>query len=436
MGRVARELSGDAERFSAVGRKRNARRTIWREPLRTAALPVRASGERGNFVEIAFQVSDSKGVPLQIDSLRPITASIIATAPSGSVEEVSASFEGDGKFQAKWKPTELGDYQMKLKGIVTQKNGSPYDVFSAKGNSYQEILPVNRLIAYRLKLVDPEPGSGLRLMSADSSAKIKLSLVDSKDANVVNLTSLVDDPATWLSLQLVDKSGAAMAGGPIQLTYDGASSFEAVVPVTLDWKKGEGWWMPGQLSLRVIPQRAMSPDNFLDSIQLPPDAETKRPGGDPMTAGPIDVKFSWLILAAASLILLTAVAGLAWYLFLRLLPGVLIWRADSSRSRTVELKIYNGSEDPNGDFARRYPIGTWDRFKYDRKISISVNDQEYVAKTFRVRRAPSRDQVMTQIKYCWQNQPDKEYTVVLNSGKAERLKGLPGGEFLMALDSK
>ena len=385
---------------------------------------------------VVFEVRDGKGVPLQILSQWPIAASIVATSPSEQVEEIPASFEGDGKFQAKWKPSELGDYRMKLKGIVTLRDGTPYDVFKADGNSYTGTLAVNRLIPYRLRLVDPDPEGSLRVMSADTSSDIKLSLVDSKDSEVKNLQGLVNDPTMWLSLQLVDKSGAPLSDPPIPLRYDGSGSFEAAVPVKIDWKRGEGWWMPGHMSLRVISQQPMLGDNFLDSIRLPQEIETKRAGGDPMTVGPIDIRFSVILIALAILALLALSAVLLWYIFMRLLPGLLIWRADSSRRRTVELKIYNGAEDPNADFAKRYPVGTWDRFKYDRKIRISVDNQEYVAKKFRVRRAPSQDQVMTQVKYCWQNQPDKEYTVMLSKGRTERLRGLPGGEYLLALDSK
>jgi hypothetical protein len=399
--------------------------------------PARAANLNSE-AKILFQATDSKGTPLDMLSNWPINASVVITSPSGVTSPpIPATFQGDGKFTARWKPSELGVHKMRLRGLVTLKNGSSFDVFNANAHSYDDQLAVNQLHPYWLQFDNPNPASTLRVWSTDTSEKLQLSLVDEKGQKVTGFAGLVKDPATWLSIQLIDGSGVPVSGNAVPLVPDASGSFQAEVPVRLDWKTGEGWWMPGHLGFRVIAQPDhMTGDNFLDSIQLPPEAEDKRIASDPMTVGPIDVKFSLIFFGLGLLIFLGLLLSGVWYLLMRLLPGMLIWRADSSHNRTVELKIFNGADDPNGDYAKKYPAGTWGRFKYDRQISLSIDGQDYIAKKFRVVRVPSPEQIMAQVNYCWQNEPDKEYTVLLNKGKAERLKGLPGGEFLLALESK
>lgn len=387
---------------------------------------------------VLFQVTDSMGTPLTMMPGWPITASVVVTAPSGSRgAPIPASFEGDGKFQIKWKPTELGTYKVKLQGIITLKDGSAYDVFNASAYAYDDRINVNRLNPYRLRLDDPDPTGTLRLWPGKKSASIQLSLVDKNGQKVTSLAGLVNDPATWLSLQLIDSSGVPLSPPAAPLVPDATGTFTAVVPVRFDVIKGEGWWSAKQINFRVVAQSdRLTGDNFLDSLQLPPEADSKRVGSDPLTVGPIDAKYALMVLLAIWLVLVLILLFGLWLGFMRLLPGMLIWRADSSRRRTVELKIYNGDDDPNGDFAKKYPAGAWERFKYDQKIILSVDGQECVAKKFRVRRLLSPDQVLAQVQYSWQNDPDKkEYTVLLRKGKAERLRGLPSGEYLLSLDT-
>src|SRR6185437_2374252 len=64
---VARKLAGNTEWCLTVRGKRNSRGAIRREPLRAAALPVCSSGERGNFVEITFQIGEGKFARWQVN---------------------------------------------------------------------------------------------------------------------------------------------------------------------------------------------------------------------------------------------------------------------------------------------------------------------------------------------------------------------------------
>jgi hypothetical protein len=180
----------------------------------------------------------------------------------------------------------------------------------------------------------------------------------------------------------------------------------------------------------------MPPKTFLDSIVLPEEAESKRIGGDPMTVGPIDVRYSRWILGGVLFMLAVIMVALVLFLVWGVLPGVLMWWIDSSRRRLVELKLYDGDLDPAGDSAQKYRAGRWNKFKYDRQVSVSVNGENVVASTFRVKRILSPDDVRAEVEYCWQNDPAKTtYRSIITKGRAERLKGLSSG-YVLRLDAR
>lgn len=380
---------------------------------------------------IVFQATNSRGEPLEILPGWPINASIVITSPSGTVQEIPATFEGDGKFQGSWKPSDLGLHRVRLKGMVTLKSGAPFDVFGSDAHSYDDRLEVDNSRPYFLQITVPNPASGLRVMPWGNSAKVELSLLDSGKNRVANPESIVKDPATWLSLQVLDKSGVPL-GAPVPLALNSSGSFESSVPVKLDWKSGEGWWTSGKLNLRVIAQpERMAAEHFLDSVYLPQEIEDKRVGGDPLTVGAIDVSYPWWLLLLAVLVLVSIPLALLW----RLLPSGLVWFADLRRRRTVELKIYDGNNDPNGDYAKRLPATSRQSFNYDRKLTLQVDGQDVLAKKFRVKRGVTPDVVTATLEYSWQNDPDaRTYITMLVKGKAQKLKGLSSGDILASLD--
>lgn len=380
---------------------------------------------------VVFRATDGRGEPLEVLPDWPIRASVLVTSPSGAAQELAATFEGDGKFQAKWKPSELGVHRVRLKGLVTLKGGSQFDVFGSDANAYDDRLEVDNSRPLWLEMSSPSPAAGFRVMPWGGSTRVEFSLLDSAKARVANPGGLVRDPQSWLALQVVDKSGVPLSD-PVPLAPGDSGSFGADLPVRLDWKGGEGWWVPGELSLRVIAQPdRLGGEQFLDSVALPEGAEGLRVGGDPLSVGPLDVRYSWLALAPAALLPLAALLLLAW----RLLPGGLVWWADSRRRRTVELKIYDGNDDPNGDYARRLPITARQSLNYDRKLTLQVDGEDVLAKKFRVRRDFSPDSVTATLEYSWQNDPDaRTYTLMLVRGRPQRLKGLPSGDILASLD--
>lgn len=385
---------------------------------------------------IVLQASDGKGRPLEILPAWPVNASVVITPPSGAAVELPAVFKGEGKFEVRWQPRALGTYGVRLKGLVALKDGSTFDVFGSNALAYDEKLEVNDSRPYWLRMTSPDPAGGVRVMPGQHSTRIEFTLIDYKREKVANPGSVVRDPATWLALQLIDKSGAPLTT-PAPLLPTPAGTLEASVPVRLDWKAGEGWWSAGQLGVRVIAQPDRLPANtFLDSVALAEDAESKRVGGDPMTVGPIEVRYSRWVLGGVLLAAVAIMAGVTFFLLRRVLPGVLMWWIDSSRRRIVELKLYDGDLDPAGDQAQKYQAGKWDRFKYDRQVRVSVNGEDVVARVFRIRRVLSPDDVRAEVEYSWQNDPQKKiHKSLVTKGRAERFKGLSGG-YLLRLDAR
>ncbi|HEX7333456.1 MAG TPA: VWA domain-containing protein [Pyrinomonadaceae bacterium] len=388
----------------------------------------------GAEARIVVQAHDGKGQPLEILPEWPINVSIVITPPSGANVELPAEFKGDGKFEVKWKPPVVGTYKVLPKGLVTLKSGSTFDVFGSNAHAYNESLEVNDSRPYRLQMTTPEAIGGVRLLPSQNTTSVEFALVDSKDELINKPESVVKDPATWLMLQHVDPSGVPLAA-PVPLQVTPAGTFKADVPVSVNWKAGEGWWNAGQIAVRVIPQPdRMPPKTFLDSIVLPDEAESKRIGGDPMTVGPIDVRYSQWLLGGVVLLLALILVALVLFLVWDVVPGVLMWWID--RRRLVELKLYDGDLDPAGDSAQKYRAGRWDKFKYDRQISIPVNGENVVATTFRIKRVLSPDDVRAEVEYCWQNDPQKRtHKSIVTKGRAERLKGLSGG-YVLRLDAR
>jgi hypothetical protein len=385
---------------------------------------------------IVVQALDNKGQPLELLPDWPIKVSFVITPPSGAAQELPAEFKGEGKFEVKWRAPAVGMFKVRPKGMVTLKSGSTFDVFGSNAHSYNDTLEVNDSQPYRLQMISPDVVGGFRLWPRQSAAAVELGLIDVKDQLIDKPESVVRDPNTWLTLQLVDQSGVPISG-PLPLQPTATGTFKAEVPTSLNWRKGQGWWTAGQMFVRVIAQPDRMPaKTFLDSIALPPEAESKRIGGDPFTVGPVDLRYSRLLTAGVVMLVVLLAATLVAFFAVRVLPGLLMWWIDSSRRRLVELKLYDGDLDPAGDAAQKYQVGKWHKFKYDRQISVPVNGENVVATFFRVKRVLSPDDVRAEVEYSWQNDPEKKtHRSIVRKGRAERLKGLSGG-YVLRLDAR
>jgi hypothetical protein len=398
--------------------------------------PARATGLEAP-ARILFQARDNKGNPLEMLTEFPISGVIAITPPSGSPIELKADYLGDGKFGiSQWKPPELGTYRVRIKGLVKLKDGSEVDVFQSNASSYDEVLEVNNLHAYFIKLESPEPATGFRVMKPTSEGEITFVVVDAKGNKINNLTGLVKYPATWLKLELVDKSGVPLSGPALPLSLATDGTFSTTLPMQLDWLHGEGWWSSGGLNIRLSEQAGrITSGNYLDSIQLSPEEESQRVGGDPLAVA-LKVRFSWIILGVALLILIVVVGTALVLVMRRVLPKALMWGADRYKGRTVALKIYDADLDPDGFSGKKFSITGGAQFNYDREYSIPTENRDYVAIKLRVNRARIVDRVEAEVVYAWDDDPKKVYTVVLRKGKVERLRGLPRNDHAVALEEK
>jgi hypothetical protein len=167
----------------------------------------------------------------------------------------------------------------------------------------------------------------------------------------------------------------------------------------------------------------MSGDDYLNSIRLPRDVEDRRVAGDPLTVGPLDVRLPRWLLGLTFIPMLTACAGLIWFVFRRILPAQIIRRQDNLRGSQVQLRLYDHMQGPDGAFANLAVSGARS-FAFDKTVSLPVGDQRVIAERFRVIRLASSSKPRARIEYQWRGQRDK-YNADLVAGSQKPLKGLP-----------
>lgn len=397
--------------------------------------PARATGLEAP-ARILFQARNGDGTPLEMLSEYPIDALVVITPPTGAGVELKADYLGEGKFAARWQPPALGSYRVRLKGLVKLKNGDEVDVFESNAASYDEVLEVSNLHPYFIRFEEPDPSSGFRVLRPQSEANLQFVVVDAKGNKVANLAGLVKEPASWLRLELVDQSGAPSGVAPLPLSLRPDGTFDGAVPVRLAWLNGEGWWRPGRLHVRLVEQAGRVPaDSYLDSIQLPEEAEAQRIGGDPLALA-LKLRFSWLVLGPALLFGLLLVGGGLFLCGKRLLPKAVIRVADRRKGRTVTINLYDAGTDPDGDYGKKFPITGSDHFNFDRDYSVPTEERDYTAVKLRVKRLPLVERVEAEVLYGWDDDPQKSYTARLRKGRPERLKGLPHSDYAIRLEER
>lgn len=411
----------------------------WRVEVTAADIkrlsPARATGLEAP-ARILFQARNSKGAPLDMLPEYPINGVIVISPPSGNAIEIKADYLGDGKFSARWPPPAFGTYRVRIKGLVKLKNGQEVDVFESNASSYDEILEVNNLHAYFIKFEDPDPASGFRVIRPSGEAQLRFVVVDAKGNKVTNLAGLVKDPNSWLQMDRVDQSGAPLPGASLPLSLAADGTFTSTVPTRLDWIRGEGWWTPNRVNVRLTEKPGrITAGNYLDSIQLSQDAEAQRIGGDPLAVA-LNVRFSWLVLGPVLAILLVLLLG-ALYVGIKLgLPRAVVWTADRRKGRTVTVKIYDADTDPDGYYGKKFPITGGHRFNFDRVFSATTDERVYTAVKLRIMRKPIADRVEAEVLYSWDNDPKKSYKVRLRKDRIERLQGLPSSNYAISLEEK
>ncbi|HEX7152283.1 MAG TPA: vWA domain-containing protein [Thermoanaerobaculia bacterium] len=407
--------------------------TIHVEELSAAVerLEPRGEGDAGVETPLVFLARKASGDPIQPIAEYPIDASIVVTDALGNRAELPATVRPGGRFAAVWKPAKPGRYNAVLHGLVRRKDGSQYDVFANAGGSYSPLIDVGKRQPYSLRVLAPDPAKGLRTVPWSSEATLQFELVEPDGDAVTKLPGLVVQPDKWLSIQSLDSAGAAL-GAPVALRPDESGRFNATVPVSVAWRKGEGTWSKvGALSFRVaaIPG-GLTGDRYLRSIALPDGLEERRIAGDPLSAGPIDVRLAIWMWAVIALVAAVCLALLGWMLFGRWLPSSWIDKWDRDHRRTISLKVYDELKDPTGSSA--VDFGLNGRRVADLPLNVDIDGNFVGADRFRFVRELNERRPRGTLQYRWRGSK-RTFSTRLSAGDAKSLDGLPGGNYVAML---
>jgi len=406
--------------------------TIHVEELSAAVERLEPRGESDASVvtPLIFLARKASGDPVRVDARYPLDASVTVTDPAGNRTELAATARPDGRFVASWTPPRRGRYRAVLHGFVGLADGTRYDVFANAASSYSPVLDVGKRQPYALRLATPDPAKGLRAVPWKSSTELRFDLLE-PDGDVIKPAGLVTQADTWLTVQSLDATGGAL-GAPVPLRVDADGRFVGTVPIAVAWGKGEATWgPPGALAIRVAaaPGR-LSGDRYLRSIALPAGWEDRRIGGDPLSAGPIEVRLAQWLWAMLGALAAGLVALLGWTLFARWLPSTFIGRHDHAVGRTVSLRVYDELKDPTGSAA--VDFGLNGKRIADLPLHLDVDGNFVNADHFRFVREVSERKPRGTLKYRWRGSK-RTFSTRLSAGDARSLDGLPGGNYVALL---
>ena len=384
--------------------------------------------------QVLFQVTDYSGNLLEIKPEFPLKTSVEITSDDGNTTEIPAEYVSPGKFNAAWKPPALGKFKLKLKGIYTFDDGKTIDVFGFNALSDNEVLEVDDSQPYFIRFVQPD-SANISMFVWEDSINVSLELVDAKKERVANLESVVKDPKSWLEIQAIDKSGVPISKA-VPLSLDSNDNFTATLPASLDWTDGEGWLNSKRLDFLLVAQPdRLAEKTYLDSLILP-SSENLRINNDSLTAGNFSLSYSWLFLITIIIIIILVIIVIAFLILSRLMPNLLVRRIDSDKRQTVNLKIYDGNEDPDGDFALKIPLTSRAYVNADRKISIQIDGKQIVTQKLRIKRDINSETVNVSIDYSWNLEPKKIYSARVTEKRPRRLEGLSGADYFVSLEVK
>lgn len=416
--------------------------TIVRDPTRPQTVYVeefspaierlepRGQADAGVESRLIFIARDAKGHVVKPLRDYPINASISITDSKGNHSDLPARGEPDGRFSAVWKPGATGKYRVVLRGIIRRRDGSDYDVFANAANSYSQVLEVGNRKPYSLRLMEPDPVKGLRMAPWKRQSDLRFALVDAGGAPVGKLETMVAEPDTWLSIQSLDGSNAAL--GPIvPLQRDRSGQLAATLPVRVSWLDGEGLLRPGGLRFRIYakPDHILG-ERYLRSVDLPPGLEDRRLGDDPLSAGPIDVRLPIWLLACLIVAAVACAALIALAVLGRWLPTVMIRRRDRAARRRLVLKVYDEVRDPAGSAAQEFEV-TGKRAT-DCNVSVDAGGTFVTSTRFRFVRDVGDRRPRGSLSYRWSDSK-KTYDTRMSVGVSKTLDGLAAVNYLVLL---
>ncbi|HEC84078.1 MAG: hypothetical protein DRR08_16160 [Candidatus Parabeggiatoa sp. nov. 2] len=393
---------------------------------------------------IVFKVIQG-GRTLDVLPQWPIDAKVTITAPSGKVQTLPATFEGNGKYAAAWKPLEVGEHQFDFQGYITVNTNKGAKQYKLVNDSVAHHAGRVEVIAYTpspnapstntqmpntalwLRLETPKPQEGLTISPMAEKATIKMSLYEGNN-RVTALKDLVTKPETWLRLEKMDKSGIPLLEVPLKVEN---GYFVAQLPIQLNIGNGEGWWYPGQLHLHLVAQPNQLPeDRKLNGIWLPKAVEDKRLNANPMTVAFIEINLSSWLLFLIGVVPVLVLGVPILFTLLILVPKLNIRKED--KGRTVNLLIYDGMDDPGAVAAKKVPITGKTSLKYDGQIRVMTEGKAMVAEYFRVKRESNPTSPQVIVEYRWQGE-QKTHILMLSGRFCKNLEGLPSGNYLIAL---
>ncbi len=397
--------------------------------------------------DIVFKVVQ-QGQALDVLPQWPINAQVHVTAPSGATQTLSATFEGDGKFAAAWKPTEIGQYLFDFQGTIAVNTTQGIKQYALVDDSVARQAGSVEVLAYTpppnlsatglnlsvpdtalwLHLENPAPEEGLNISPWAETTQVKMSLYQGNNP-VTTLDNLVTEPETWLRLEKMDPSGKPMLEMPIRLEN---GYFVAQLPLQLNTANGEGWWYPGQIHLHVVAaSNRLAADRKLNGIWLPKAVEDKRLRGNPMTVAEIEINwsFGWLFLiSVVPFLILATLVGIGVRF---ILPCLSIRGEDQGQH--VNLLIYDGTEDPGAVVPiQKLPITGRCSLKLDGQVNVMTESQRMVAEYFRITRTPNPGSPTITVQYRWQGE-NKPHILRLSGKIPTPLRGMPSGNYMIAL---
>ena len=355
----------------------------------------------------------------------PVKAKISVIPPSGQQQILPAFFENDGKYSAHWTPIEIGQHKFSFQAkvnIQTTQGPKQYDLVNSGVSGSVEVQATSMpKTALWLHLEPPFHEEGLNLLPWAKTVTIKLSLYQGEEQ--VTLDDFV--PKSWLKLEIMDKSGISLSEHPLKIENN---YFVAEIPI-----KRENWWTAEQLHLRVTPKNHQLTENrALYGIWLPASIEDKRISGDPMTVADIDIKMSFLVVIIITLIIILLLFPIIIFGLQHLL--ILFNIRGEDRSRTVNLLIYDGLNDPSAVTAKKINITGQYRSQLEGQIRLMIEGQSLVADLFRIKRSTNLNSPQLTIEYRWQGeQKDKKHSLMLLGKIPKNLEGLPSGNYMIAL---
>lgn len=280
-------------------------------------------------------------------------------------------------------------------------------------------IEVNSRPAYTLRLIEPDSTQSIKVTPFTGKVKLRFALEATDDRSGSELVKNIQDPNTWIKLQLCDKDGHRVID-PVDL-HESEGIFTAELRIPGLWNPLDAFKARDIYFLIQSRDRLQDNDPFVYSIILPND-----PAAKPLiqySTQPIRLRVGliWWAVAVAGLILLLLLFLLTILLNEYLFLPRRIKREDEKKNRTVILKIYDQEEDPTGAQPKAIYLMNAIRFKLDKQAMIPAGGSNLSARLFRLRRLYSNGPAEATIKYRWMR-GGKTFKTHLRTGKVTKLE--------------